>query len=86
MNKYVDRLLYFLLGATITSLASYYYIDYRIKQAEKRYDAQIQYGFNNATTEIHEGVNRISSELEQRINDEINKVRKQFGISEEPLK
>ena len=82
--------LYFLggtiIGTGLSAMASYYYLDSRMKQAEARYDAQVREGFDNARLEIKTGVDRISSELEVRINEEINKVRKQFGLPEEPVK
>ena len=88
--NYKQKITYFLagtlVGATLASIASYYYVDNRIKQAEAKYDQQVQQGFENARIEIKTGVDRISSELETRINEEINKVRKQFGLPEEPIK
>ena len=89
-KNFFGNIVYFfsglIIGTALSGIASYYYIDSRIKDAEKRYDQQVQQGFSNAEQEIRNGVDKISNELEQRINEEINKVRKQFGLPEESIK
>lgn len=79
-----SKLGYFIAGATIggalATIASYAYIDYRIKQSEAKYQALVKNEFESARKEIRKGVDLINNDLEKKIDKEIKEVKDFFHI------
>ena len=69
-----------IVGTTTALISAFSYIDYKVTNAQHDYQRLIKKEFSNAKKEIRTGTDKISTELEQKIDKEIKKIKEHFGI------
>lgn len=74
----------YVLGAATMTIGGIFYIDYRIQEMESKYHSLIEQQTEKVNTTIKDSAGQINENLEKKVDSELNKVKKLFGIEDKP--